>query len=109
VLDVRHAPREARSAAVDLAAQALAAALSDRRGVMFYRLLLWRLLRRSDAGGGDYWHVVYEQARRAVVDAQEGFARRPGALFVSRLKTAPWWSEVWAAPPLVPKAISASK
>lgn len=67
----------------EMAAQAMAAALSDRGGVMFYRRLLWQLLRRSDAGGGDYWHVVYEQARRAVVDSQEGFARHAGALCVS--------------------------
>lgn len=33
-------------------------------------------------------------ARRAQVDAAEGFARRPGALFTSRLKGAPWWDEV---------------
>lgn len=100
LLDVRHTPREARAAAVDLAAQALAQALSDRGGVNFYRRLLWQLLRRSDAGGGDHWHAVYMAAQRAAVDASEGFARRPGALFVSRLKQAPWWSEVWAAPPV---------
>ncbi len=99
VLDVPYAPHEARGAAVDLAAQALAAALSDRGGLNFYRALCWQLLRASDRQGGDYWHAVYEQARRAAVDAQEGFARKPGALFVSRLKGAPWWGEVWAAPP----------
>jgi DNA-binding transcriptional ArsR family regulator len=100
VLDVPYAPREARGAAVDLAAQALAAALSDRGGLNFYRALLWQLLRASDRHGGDYWHVVYEQARRAAVDAQEGFARRPGALLVSRLKGAPWWDEVMRGPPV---------
>ncbi len=94
LLDVPYASREARGAAVDLAAQALAQALADRGGMNFYRRLLWQLLRRSDTVGSDYWHVVYEQARRAAVDAQEGFARKPGALFVSRLKRAGWWSEV---------------
>jgi hypothetical protein len=100
VLDVPHAGREARSAAVSLAAEALAAALSDRGGVMFYRRLLWQLLRRSDAGRGDHWQSVYLAAVRASTDAAEGFARRPGALLVSRLKDAPWWSEVWDAPPV---------
>ncbi len=99
VLDVPHAGREARSAAVSLAAEAMAAALRDRGGVMFYRRLLWQLLRRSDAGRGDHWQSVYLAAVRASVDSHEGFARRPGALFVSRLKGAPWWSEVWDAPP----------
>ncbi len=94
VLDVPYAPREARGAAVDLAAQALSAALSDRGGINFYRALLWQLLRASDRHGGDYWHAVYEQARRAAVDSQEGFARKPGALLVSRLKAAPWWDEL---------------
>jgi DNA-binding transcriptional ArsR family regulator len=99
LLDVRHAPREARGATVDLAAQALAAALSDRGGVNFYRRLLWQLLRRSDATGDDYGYAVYLAAQRAAVDAAEGFALRPGALFVSRLKHAPWWDEVWRQPP----------
>jgi hypothetical protein len=100
VLDVPHAGREARSAAVDLAAQALAAALRDRGGVNFYRALLWNLLRRSDAGRGDHWHAVYLAAQRAAVDSSEGFARKPGALFVSRLARAGWWSEVMNGPPV---------
>ncbi len=60
----------------------------------FYRCLVWQLLRLEAAGQAAPWHMVYEQARRARVDAAEGFARRPGALFVSRLKGAPWWDEV---------------
>jgi hypothetical protein len=100
LLDVQHAPREARGAAVDLAAQALAQALSDRAGVNFYRRLVWQLLRRSDATGDDHSYSVYLAAQRAAVDASEGFARRPGALFVSRLKAAPWWDEVMRGPPV---------
>jgi DNA-binding transcriptional ArsR family regulator len=99
VLDVQHVEKPERSAAVSLAAEAMAAALRDRGGVMFYRRLLWQLLRRSDAGRGDHYHAVYLAAARAAVDSSEGFARRPGALFVSRLKGAPWWDEVWDAPP----------
>lgn len=100
VLDVRYVVRAERSAAVSLAAEALAAALADRGGLNFYRRLLWQLLRRADAGGEAPFHQVYEQARRAAVDAQEGFARRPGALFVSRLKGAPWWEAVRRQPPV---------
>jgi hypothetical protein len=99
VLDAHHVERGDRARVVDLAAQALAAALRDRGGVNFYRRLMWALLRRSDATGEDHSYSVYLAAQRAAVDAAEGFARRPGALFVSRLKRAPWWSEVWTAPP----------
>jgi hypothetical protein len=99
VLDVRHAPREERGPMIELAAQALTEALGDRAGENFYRRLLWQLLRRFDATGEDHSYSVYLVAQRARTDAQEGFARRPGALFVSRLKAAPWWSEVMRAPP----------
>jgi hypothetical protein len=100
VLDVPFAEGEDRNVAVDGAARALAAGLGDAGGLMFYRWLLWRLLRLADQHRGDYWHQVYEQARRARVDAAEGFARKPGALFVSRLKGSPWWDEVRRAPPV---------
>jgi hypothetical protein len=99
VLDVPHVEKGERSAAVTLAAEALATALRDRGGVDFYRRLLWQLLRRSDAGRGDHFHAVYLAAVRAAVDSSEGFARKPGALLVSRLKRASWWSEVMNGPP----------
>jgi hypothetical protein len=99
-LDVQHVEKPERSAAVSLAAEAMAAALRDRGGVMFYRRLMWQLLRRSDAGRGDHWQAVYLAAVRARVDAAEGFARRPGALLVSRLKRSPWFDEVMNGPPV---------
>jgi hypothetical protein len=99
LLDVPHVEMPERSAAVSLAAEALAATLRDRTGVNFYRRLLWQLLRRYDATGQDYSYAVYLAAQRAAVDAQEGFARRPGALFVSRLKAASWYGEVMNGPP----------
>jgi hypothetical protein len=98
VLDVPYVDKEDRRAAVDGAAQALSASLGDSGGLMFYRWLLWQLLKLSERTGGDYWHQVYEQARRARSDAAEGFARRPGALFVSRLKAAPWWDALKRCP-----------
>jgi DNA-binding transcriptional ArsR family regulator len=99
LLDVPHAERGERSRVVSLAAEALAAALRDRGGTGFYRKLLWQLLRRLDATGEDHSYSVYLAAQRAAVDASEGFARKAGALFVSRLKRAGWWSEVMNAPP----------
>ena len=100
VLDVQHAARSERPAMVEAGADALCAALRDAGGHRFYMLLLWRLLRLQDATGAAPWYVVYEQARRARADAREGYGRKPGALFVSRLRGAPWWSEIRAAPPV---------
>lgn len=94
VFGVPHADRSERSKVVSLAAEALATALRDRDGTNFYRRLLWQLLRRFDATGADHFQAVYLAAVRASVDSQEGFARNPGGLFVSRLKTAPWWDEL---------------
>lgn len=94
VLDVQHVDKEDRAAMVDAGARALSGTLGDRGGLMFYRWLLWQLLRLQDRTGAAPWHAVYEGARRARADATEGFARRPGALFVSRLKAGPWWDEL---------------
>ncbi len=94
LLDVMHAKKEERNAAVRLGAEALASALNDAGSVSWYQKLLWQLLRRFDATGDDYSYSVYLAAQRARTDTLEGFARRPGALFVSRLKGAPWWDEV---------------
>jgi hypothetical protein len=100
LLDVSAAPKPERSKMVELAAQALAQALSDQSSVSWYQKLLWQLLRRFDATGDDYSYSVYLAAVRAAVDSSEGFARKPGALFVSRLKGAPWFDEVMRGPPV---------
>lgn len=100
VLDVPHVDRSERNRMVDLAAEALAQALSDRGAVNFYRRLMWQLLRASDRQQGDYFYAVYLAAARAQVDVREGFARRGGALFTSRVKGAAWWDELWRGPPV---------
>jgi DNA-binding transcriptional ArsR family regulator len=100
ILDVPVVERGERSAAVNLAAEALATALRDRAGVNYYRKLLWQLTRRLDATGDESaFHVVYEQARRAAAESGEGYGRKPGALLVSRLKRARWYEEAMNAPP----------
>jgi hypothetical protein len=100
VLDVPMVERGERSAAVTLAAEALATALRDRGSTDFYRRLMWALLRRRDATGDTApFHVVYEQARRAAAESAEGYGRKPGALLVSRLKRARWYEEAMNAPP----------
>lgn len=100
VLDVPYVDKEERTAAVDGAARALSVGLGDSGGLMFYRWLLWQLLRAAERHQAAPWHQVYEQARRARADAAEGFARKPGALFVSRLKQTPWWDDIVRQPPV---------
>lgn len=99
VLDVTTAPRDDRNRMVELAAQALAQALADSGSTNFYQRLLWQLLRRFDATGEDRSYSVYLAAQRAATDSREGFARRAGALFQSRLKQADWFAATMAAPP----------
>lgn len=100
VLDVIPAPKEDRNRMVKLAAEALAGALADSSSTNFYQKLLWQLLRRFDATGEDFSYQVYLAAQRALTDRSEGFARRAGALFHSRLKAADWFAGMMAAPPV---------
>ncbi len=100
VLDVKYAPKEERNSMVRLAAEALTQALSDSASVSWYQKLLWQLLRRSDATGEDYSYQVYLIAQRAKTDVLEGFSRRGGAVFVSRLKQADWYEWAMNAPPV---------
>lgn len=99
LLDVKTAHRQERSRMVSLAADALAQALSDHNSVSFYQKLLWNALRRFDATGEDHFYSVYLAAQRAATDNREQFARKAGALLVSRLKSAPWYEATMNAPP----------
>ncbi len=96
ILDVPFALKEDVNTAVDGAARAMSSALGDAGGLMFYRWLLWQLLRLEAVGIDAPWYGVYEQIRRAQVDVREGFAtgENGGALFVSRLKSGPWWDKL---------------
>lgn len=98
VLDATNARKQDRNRMVELAAEALAQALGDTGSVGWYQKLLWNVLRRYDATGEDFSYQVYLAAQRARTDRSEGFARRAGALFVSRLKAAAWFAEMMAAP-----------
>ena len=100
LLDLTRSKREDRAKAVDQAAIALTQALSDAGSLNWYRKLCHALLRRFDATGEDFAYSVYLQAQRAQTDQLEGFARRAGALFHSRMKTAPWFEAVMDGPPI---------
>jgi hypothetical protein len=67
--------------------------LSDSGSLNFYRYLVWQLLRLQQQERNCFL-VVYQMVLRARVDLMEGFAKKPGALFVSRLKACPLWKEL---------------
>ncbi len=86
-----------RNAAVGVAAGALARALGDTRSLGFYQRLVWQLLRAHDRGW-DFFGVVYTETVRVLADRREGYAKKPGALLVSRLKKSGCWDELWRDP-----------
>ena len=97
LLDVPGLPKRERREGVDRAARALARELADDGSLNFYRYLVWQLLRLHQQGR-DHLYAVYCLAQRASADRREGFARKPGALFVSRLKTCALWDELREMP-----------
>ncbi len=95
ILDVPAVDFSERCKAVELAAGAVAANLADAQSHRFWCDVLWRLLRLHDQGRAEgSFGVVYNVVKRCVVDAQEGFARKPGALAQSRLKQWQGWEEL---------------
>ncbi len=97
LLDVPGLPKQGRREGVDKAARALAQGLTDDGSLDFYRYLVWQLLRLHQQGR-DYLQAVYQLVLRARTDHKEGFARKPGALFVSRLKASRIWDEIREVP-----------
>jgi DNA-binding transcriptional ArsR family regulator len=93
LLDVPFVPKQGRREAVDKAARALSQHLTDATSLNFYRYLVWQLLRLHQQGR-DHLLNVYQMVLRARADLIESFARRPGALFVSRLKACALWDEL---------------
>jgi hypothetical protein len=98
LLDVPLVPKQGRREAVDRAARALNQHLTDDGSLNFYRYLVWQLLRLHQQGR-DYVMAVYQMVQRVNADHREGFAKRPGALFVSRLKACALWDELREVPP----------
>jgi len=95
ILDVPAVDFSDRCKAVELAAGAIATNLADGQSHRFWCDVLWRLLRLHDQGRAEgSFGVVYHVVKRCVIDAQEGFARKPGALAQSRLKQWQGWEEL---------------
>ncbi|MCA9840419.1 MAG: hypothetical protein KC422_26165, partial [Trueperaceae bacterium] len=80
-------------------AETCAARLADTGNINFYRWLFWQALRLYWQNE-DYFFALYQAFRRIQIDQQEGYALKPGALFVSRLKQTEIWERLRAAPPL---------
>jgi hypothetical protein len=97
LLDVPHSSKQGRREAVDKAARALAQHLTDTGSLNFYRYLVWQLLRLQQQGR-DHFLAVYQMLLRAGTDQQEGFAKKPGALLVTRLKACALWDELREVP-----------
>jgi len=92
ILDL--ASSQDRNHDVDRTANHLARCLGDAGSLSFYRRLLWQLLRAKDRGW-DFFGNVYHAVVRVMADKRERFARKPGALLVSRLKASACWDELW--------------
>ncbi|WP_457637014.1 hypothetical protein [Oceanithermus sp.] len=84
-MDVRLSPRELRRDLVESAARFLAHALADPGSLPFHAALLWGALCRYDQGE-DRFQALAQEVERVLADHEEGFARRAGALLVSRLR-----------------------
>lgn len=92
ILDLPAAARSDRNQMVNLTARAIGQCLGDTGSVslMFYRRVLWNLLRQFDQGN-DWFGSFYDFTTRARADFSEGWAKRAGALLVSRLKQWHLW------------------
>lgn len=99
VLDLPYVKLEQRSKAVDSAAKTLAVCLRDSGGCDCSTAGSCG----SSCGSRTRSRAincigVYEQAQRSKADARTGFAKKAGALFVSRLNATPWWDGMLRQP-----------
>lgn len=82
-------------AAITKVASALARLLHDSQSKRFYAALLWKALRASCCGGRPL-RVLANCVTRVLADLNEGFARRAGALLLTRLREGGWLDAVTA-------------
>lgn len=96
LMDLPFIPKSDRRDAVKRFGMLICGYLGDQHPAMWYSLL-WNLLRLADRGQ-NYMHTFYDLLRRAAADREEGFAKRPGALLLARLKQTPLW-DLWRSVP----------
>lgn len=97
VQDVKFCARKDRREFVGRAGETLARAFRDPKSVNLYRALLWGALRQLDRGV-DLFEPLWKVLERVLVDLQEGFAKKPGALLIARLRQAGLWAELMEGP-----------
>lgn len=95
ILDVLLGPKVERARRIELAARAVVTALGDGGSLNFWRRLLRGMVRQADAGR-DYSTALHGAVQRAHADRVEGFARKAGALLITRLKQAGVYRELMA-------------
>ena len=95
--DVKTCARQDRSRLVGQVGELLARALRDPGSVNLYRALIWGALRLWDRGE-DLFAALWIALERVLVDLQEGFARRAGALLISRLRASGLWARLMEGP-----------
>lgn len=83
--DVKLRARQERPRFVGRTGELLARALRDPGSVNLYRALLWGALRRKDRGE-DRFEALWNALDRVLTALQEGFAKKPGALLIARLR-----------------------
>lgn len=100
LLDLPGVSKKQRNEMVNLTAQAIASSLGDLSPISknFYRRVLWNLLRQFDQGN-DWFQDFYDVVSRVRTDYQERYAKKPGALLISRLRKWHNWQELEATPP----------
>jgi DNA-binding transcriptional ArsR family regulator len=100
IFDVPSVPKQDRAETIFKAAKTMSAVLNDSRSTRFYMAVLWGLTKLRDRGAGDYFGTLHTMISRCAADVTEGWARdgNGGALFVSRLKDAPFFDEVMRQP-----------
>jgi hypothetical protein len=100
ILDLAGVSKKQRNEMVNLTANAICSSLGDLSPISknFYRRVLWNLLRQFDQGN-DWFKDFYDLASRTRTDYQERYAKKAGALFISRLKNWHLWQQLDFTPP----------
>lgn len=97
ILDIPELHRSDRNQAVAYAGYQCALLMNDLNNVTFYRWMLWQALRL-------YWHdqdcfgALHTMLLQ--VEREKADFRKPGAVFVKRLKASMWWEQLRNTPQL---------
>ncbi len=97
LIDVPYAPLDGRSAAVEMAAEAMSTLLgTPAKDINLMRWIVWQLVRLSQGQGRDYFYTVFLMVQRAGVEKREHACKNPTGLLISRMKAAGIWAELKA-------------